>query len=188
MDKANIDIHVAIEVLERSVNDPGIGLPEEIFLFVSRLIAMVNVDLLVKDEYNRTLLSWRETEFSGAGWHVSGDIIRYKESVEERIKKVALGEIGAVVDFDPSPIAINQVQKEHATRGHFISILYSCSVTVGFIPNNDGLAPNDSGYLKWHDIAPKNLIKVHDVLYRQYIEVPDNGYFSGAIPYETIDH
>ena len=183
-----MDIHAAIEVLERSVKNPGIGLPEEIFLFVSRLTAIVNVDLLIKDKYGRTLLSWRDTEFSGAGWHVPGGILRYKESLEERVKKVAEDEIGAIVDFDPSPTAINQIRKKHATRGHFISILYNCFLSADFMPDNGTLASNDSGYLKWHDRAPKNLIKVHDVLYRKYIELPENSYFSGTIPYENIDH
>ena len=128
MDKTKVDIDTAIEVLERSVKDPYIGLPEEIFLFISRLTVMVNVDLLVKDEHNRTLLSWRDTEFSGAGWHVPGGIIRHKESLQERVKKVAKNEIGVVVDFDPSPAAINQICKKHATRGHFISILYSIRI------------------------------------------------------------
>ena len=76
MDQTNTDIKTAISVLDESVDNPEVGLPEELFRFVSRLTVMVNIDLLVKDELNRVLLSWRDTEFSGAGWHVPGGIIR----------------------------------------------------------------------------------------------------------------
>jgi|ETN02SMinimDraft_4_1059925.scaffolds.fasta_scaffold131854_2 colanic acid biosynthesis protein WcaH len=76
IDPTDTDINAAISVLERSIDNASVGLREELFRFVSRLTVMVNIDLLVKDELNRVLLSWRETEFSGAGWHVPGGIIR----------------------------------------------------------------------------------------------------------------
>jgi|TARA_B100000315_G_C14552433_1_gene576523 colanic acid biosynthesis protein WcaH len=182
------DIDRSIAVLEKSIDDPEVGLPERIFQFISRLTVMVNVDLLVKDDINRVLLSWRDTGWSGAGWHVPGGIIRYKENLEDRIKKAGLTEIGAEVDYDPNPVAINQIRKKHATRGHFLSILYNCSLPDDFIPENGSLSEKDSGYLKWHEGCPENLITVHDVLYREYIEAPMKGYFSGRIPYQSIDN
>ena len=97
--------------------DPAVGLPKEVFHFISRLTAMVYVDLLVKDDTNRVLLSWRDTEFSSAGWHVPGGIIRYKDSLEERIKKSALTEIGADVNYDPNPVPITRSRK-NMPRGY----------------------------------------------------------------------
>jgi colanic acid biosynthesis protein WcaH len=182
------DIDRSIAVLEKSIDDPEVGLPERIFQFISRLTVMVNVDLLVKDDINRVLLSWRDTGWSGAGWHVPGGIIRFKESLEERIKQVALSELGTQVEYNPVPIAINQIEKSHKTRGHFISFLFNCYVSDDFIPDNSSRKPTDSGYLQWHQNCPDNLIKVQNVLYRKYIEAPVNGYFSGSIPYEYIDH
>jgi len=163
-----MDIHEAIAFLDRQIPNPSLGLPEEVFLFISRMSPMVNVDLLIKDENTRTLLAWRDDEFSGAGWHVPGGIIRFKEYMKARIQKVAETEIGAVVEFEPVPIAVNEIILDQNTRGHFISFLYKCFLSSKYVPENKGLTDKDNGYLKWHDSCPKNLVNVHE-MYRKYI-------------------
>lgn len=163
-----MDINEAIKFLDNQIPNPSSGLPEEVFRFISSLTPMVNVDLLIKDENGRTLLSWRNDEFSGASWHVPGGIVRFKEKLETRILKVAEKEIGAAIEFEPVPLAINQVMCSHDIRGHFISILYRCHLSGKFVPKNTGLKKTDNGYLMWHDACPANLIKVHD-MYRIYI-------------------
>ena len=163
-----MNIHETIELLDRQISNPSLGLPKEVFFFISRLTPMVNVDLLIKDENGRTLLSWRADSFAGAGWHVPGGIMRFKEKLEERVQKVAETEIGTVVEFDPVPVTINQVICKHDTRGHFISILYKCFLSSKFIPTNTGLTNTDKGYLMWHNCCPENMVKVHE-MYRRYI-------------------
>jgi len=163
-----VNIHKAIEFLEKQIPNPSLGLPEEIFLFISRTTPLVNVDLLIKDENNRTLLSWRDDQYAGKGWHVPGGIVRFKEKLEERVQEVAKKEIGTAVKFDPIPLAINQMICERDIRGHFVSILYKCFLSGKFIPKNKGLSNKDPGYLMWHDSCPTNLIKVHEI-YRHYI-------------------
>ncbi|MEQ8187129.1 MAG: NUDIX domain-containing protein [Candidatus Eremiobacterota bacterium] len=164
-----MNIHKAIEILDSHITNPSYGLPEEVFFFISRVTPMINVDLLIKDEKGRTLLAWRNDRFAGEGWHVPGGIVRYRETLEKRIIKVSETEIGASVDFDPVPLAINQIiDKNLTTRGHFISILYKCNISCNYIPQNTGLSNKDQGYLMWHDRCPENLIKVHEI-YRNYI-------------------
>ena len=163
-----MNITEAIEVLDAHISNQSVGLPEDIFQFFSRNTPMVNVDLLIKDENNRTLLSWRDTQSSGVGWHVPGGIIRYKERLEYRIQKVAEIEIGPAIKYDPVPIAINQVILEQKIRGHFLSLLYKCSLSSNFIPPNKGLSGKEPGFLQWHNSCPDNLIKVHE-MYRKYI-------------------
>ncbi len=163
-----MNIHETIELLDRQISNPSSGLPEEVFFFISRLTPMVNADLLIKDENGRTLLSWRDDSFAGAGWHVPGGIMRFKEKLEERVQKVAETEIGTVIEFDPVPVTINQVICKHDTRGHFISILYKCFLSNKFIPKNTGLSKTDVGYLMWHNSCPENMVKVHE-MYRKYI-------------------
>ncbi len=159
----------AIRCLERHVEDPGVGLPEDVFLLLSRLTPMVNVDLLIKDERGRTLLSWRKDPFfQEGGWHVPGGIIRHKERMEQRIREVARTEIGAEVELEPGPLAINQPMRDHDTRGHFVSILFRCTLPADFVPENRGLSEGDNGYLRWHDNCPGDLIPVHD-MYRKHI-------------------
>ena len=164
-----MNITEAIEVLDKEVSDPSAGLPDKIFYYVSRVTPMVNVDLLIKDELGRTLLSWRNDQYAGKGWHLPGGVVRFRETLETRVKKVAETEIGVAVDFGPDPIAINQViVNQNRNRGHFISILYKCSLGSGFIPENKGLSSTDAGYLMWHDKCPDNLLKLHDI-YRKFM-------------------
>jgi len=165
-----MNIKDAIAVLEKEVKNPSAGLPDDLFYYVSRVTPLVNVDLLIKDKKGRTLLSWRDDSFCGKGWHVPGGIVRFKETFEERLKKVAETEIGSLVNFDPAPITINQlIHPELKSRNHFISVLYKCFIPGTFIPKNSGLSDKDKGYLKWHASCPDNLIEYHKIYYRKYI-------------------
>ena len=159
----------AITVLDKSIQDATKGLSDEMFYFISRTTPLVNVDLLIKDEDGRTLLAWRDDLYAGTGWHVPGGIVRFKETFDSRLQKVAENEIGAVVSFEPKPVAINQlIHHEHKNRGHFISILYKCFLSELFKPENEGLCEKDAGYLMWHKTCPDNLITYHEI-YRTYI-------------------
>ncbi|MBF0329411.1 MAG: NUDIX domain-containing protein [Nitrospirae bacterium] len=166
-----MEISNAIAALDKLVPNPAVGLPDDLFYYISRTTPLVNVDLLIKDENGRTLLAWRDDRYSGTGWHVPGGIVRFKETFEERIRKVAETEIGSDIsfEFDPAPIALNQlINKDRDLRGHFISVLYKCFVPSRFVPENKGLSPEDAGYLRWHDHCPSNLIKYHEI-YRAFI-------------------
>lgn len=145
------------------------GLPDNVFYYISRTTPLVNVDLLIKDENGRTLLSWRNDRLAGNGWHVPGGIVRFKEKLETRVQKVAQMEIGADIQFDAGPIALHQmIHQEREIRGHFISLLYRCFLPGTFNPKNEHLSMGDAGYLMWHDRCPTNLLPIHDV-YRKYI-------------------
>ena len=160
----------AISLLDCLVPDPSEGLPEELFLYISRTTPLINVDLLIKDENDRTLLSWRNERYTGIGWHVPGGIVRFKENLETRIKKVAEIEIGTDVSFDPVPVAINQIiNPDQAIRGHFISLLYKCFLNGTFVPQNNGLSGTDNGYIAWHSSCPQRLFKFHEI-YRSFID------------------
>ena len=156
-----------IKALEQCIPNSREGLPQEVFEFISRLTPMVNVDLLVKDGRG-TLLSWRDDEYSGPGWHVPGGIVRFKEDFATRIEKVAETELGTIVEFGTDPVAINQVFCDHDTRGHFISFLFECSVAKDYEPDNGELSENDVGYMRWHKSCPDNIVKVHE-MYRGLI-------------------
>lgn len=159
----------AIKIIEKQVLNPSVGLPDELFYFVSKITPLINVDLLIKDQNNCTLLAWRDDKYAGTGWHIPGGIVRFKESLGTRVKKVAESEIGIEVQFEPEYIAINEmINKEKDVRGHFISILYKYSLSSSFVPENKGLFEKDPGFLKWHQTCPDNLLKSHDI-YRKYL-------------------
>ncbi len=165
-----MDIKQAIKFLEKKIPNPLKGLPKEVFLYVSRMTPLVNVDLLIKDEKGRTLLAWRDDKYCGKGWHVLGGIVRFKETLETRIKKVAESEIGINVSFDPAPLAVHQfIDSGQDTRSHFVSILYKCFLPGKFIPKNAGLSKRDPGYLMWHSSCPKDFLKKQEI-YKKYIK------------------
>lgn len=164
-----MDTKQAIAALEKAVPEPALGLPDDVFFYISRVTPMINVDLLVKDKAGRTLLAWRHEQYWGRGWHLPGGIVRFRETLETRIRKVAGTEIGSSVDFEPVPLAVNQlINHQRRTRGHFISLLYSCRLPAGFTPENKGLAVTDAGYLRWYEACPDDLFKTQEI-YRKFI-------------------
>lgn len=157
-----------LQEVSRQVKNPEEGLPEEVFLFATEITPMVNVDLLIRDEQGRILLSWRDDRFYEKGWHVPGGILRLKESFEERIQKTALNEIGCNVISAAEPIEIVPIiVKEMKTRGHFITFVYECRLPEGTSINNGAKAETDAGYLAWHKKCPDNILQVHN-FYRKY--------------------
>jgi len=162
-------VEEAIVFLNSQAPTPTLGLPEDIFLFASGITPLVNVDLLVQDGLGRTLLAWRSDIYSGTGWHVPGGIVRFKERLETRVQRVAEHELGTRVEFDPQPIALNQlIHPNRNSRGHFLSILYRCRLPPGFEVSNADRTPADPGYLQWHDACPPNMVHCHEI-YRIYI-------------------
>lgn len=157
-----------VQELQAITGDPIKGLPEEVFLYASQITPLVNVDLLIKDDVNGVLLTWRDDDYYEAGWHIPGGIVRFKETFSDRIHAVAQQELGASVVHDPDPIAINQVIHPTKTiRGHFISLLFACRLIS---PPAEILAVLDQpkrGQFQWHRACPDNLISVHD-MYRPY--------------------
>lgn len=153
-------IREVIRELEGHVDAAGHGWPEELFLFVSRVTPLVNVDLLIRDDYGRTLLTWRSDAFYGPGWHIPGGIIRFKETAAERIAIVAERELGASVEFDRSPILVQEtIVSERPERGHFISLLYKCRLTTDLDPRRrHSHEPPLPGHWGWHKDIPDNLI------------------------------
>lgn len=156
--------------MEAQIGDPKEGLPEEVFLFISRITPMVNVDLLIKNKKQQTLLTWREDGIYPPGWHVPGGIIRYKEKFSDRIKAVAASEIGARIRFKKEPVAVYECfQPVRKTRGHFISFLYECKLISSPDPKRkyEKGSPKP-GQWAWHDRCPKNIISTHSELYGKY--------------------
>ncbi len=147
------------------------GLTKSVFLFVSQLTPMVNVDLLIKNELGQTLLTWRDDEFYQAGWHVPGGVIRFKELAQTRIQLVAKSELEATVKAETSAMCVNELMAAHRdVRGHFISLLYRCYLTSD-LDATKAYQPAQAlqnGNWKWHDGCPKNIIAQHEV-YRQYM-------------------
>jgi len=159
-----------LETLRSKIADPRIGLPEELFLFISGVTPLVNVDLLIQDDAGRTLLTWRDDAFYGPGWHVPGGVIRFQETAAERIRAVARYELAAEVEPDPAPLAMHEmIDAGRRERGHSIALLYRCRL-LGPLSEarRASSSPPRPGQWAWHQICPDNLLAEHRV-YRQFL-------------------
>ena len=158
-----------IDICLTGIN-PEQGLGEELFLTISSLVPIVNVDLLVYNSKGQFLLTKRNDPHCGKGWHVPGGCIRFKETCEERIRKVALKELGiSQISFDKNPIKVFEIiEHEHRPiekqneRAHFITLVYKCYVDDSYIIDNDSLTDEDAGFIKWFDKLPVDLLKIQD--------------------------
>lgn len=155
------DMQRVVDELESLVPAPQEGLPEPVFRMVSHFTPLLSVDLLVKDPAGRTLLTWRQDESYGPGWHVPGGIVRYKESAVHRVHEVARIELRAQVDVEPIPLSIQEFLRPNRTdRAHIVSMLFRCHLTTAL---DDSLRcdpeAHRSGHWQWHRSCPDNLIQ-----------------------------
>ncbi len=164
-----MDLKKQIKLLESHIKNPSKGLPEEIFLFVSRITPLINVDLLIKNKQKETLLTWRDDGIFSPGWHVPGGIIRHREPIAHRIHAVALNELGARVKVKQPPLAMNElVVTTKSVRGHTISLLYACELISPLDPDlKYEKGTPKPGEWTWHRKCPRNLISVHRI-YRKF--------------------
>lgn len=170
-DAKDDEIHTLAKRLNELVGNAREGLPLEIFHLLSSLTPMINVDLLIRNNHGQTLLTWRADEFYGPGWHVPGGIIRFKESAAQRIAAVAASELGCTVASAPTPLLMREITNPHRdVRGHFISLLFACTLTSSPETNLKFCAGMPKhGQWTWHDHCPQNLIQVHEA-YRPWID------------------
>jgi len=153
-----------LEQVLKNVSNAKVGLPQEIFYFVSQLTPLINVDLLIKNKKGHTLLTWRHDQFHGPAWHIPGGVIRFKENIEDRIERVAESELGCKVRFLPTPINVrNMINQTRDIRGHFISLMYLCELIDEPDPSRKYISNEPkAGQWAWHETAPKNLLTVHE--------------------------
>jgi len=165
-----MSVENAIREIELLMGNPEEGLSEPLFEFISTISPLINVDLMIKNNSEQVLLTWRDDGFHPRGWHVPGGIIRYKEAIDDRIQAVAKSELGVdVVIEDSCPIIVNEFILPQSIRGHFISMLYKCTL-IG-PPDYDRryiLHSPQNGQWMWHDSFPDNTLKCHKI-YEKYL-------------------
>ena len=113
--------------------DPTKGLPKELFHFATTLIPCANIDLFIT-KGNQLLLTWRNDEFYGQGWHIPGGCLRIGETLDKRIQETARNEIGTEVVYDSNSFITREALmtenrpwlKNQLARCHNISMLFDC--------------------------------------------------------------
>lgn len=162
----------AVELLRQAELNTDDGMPEELFLLVSSLVPVVNVDLLVVNQRNQLLLARRNDPYYEKNWHIPGGCMRFNEDFAHRVRETARLEIGSSITFDERPIAIRNVIRgsrqsllHPRERGHNVAILYRCALPENFQTQvrNQSLTEDDNGYLKWFDRLPEDFSLVQHV-------------------------
>ena len=170
------EVSVAIRKLQNTMDEEGVnpenGLPLDLFEYCTSLLPFVNVDLLIQNDEGQILLSWRKDNHYGTGWQIPGGIIRMLETIDERIQKTAVSEVGCRVSHEEEPIAVHENiirvhrkgLKNQLERAPNIALLYNCRVPDGFVIDNGGKSETEEGYLRWFDKFPENLLECHKPL------------------------
>lgn len=156
---------------EKNIRQSEHDLPEDLFLYISTLSPIPAVELLTSDPQGRILLAWRDDVHFGRGWHLPGGCIRFKETVEERIQRTALDEIGCEVEHDPEPLAVRSLifkgnrpgLQNQDERAHQICMLFRCRVPMEYTINNGVLEPGEQGYLKWFNRLPEDMLGIYRI-------------------------
>ena len=166
------NLAASLDAVQAQIHDPRAGLPEELFLFISGVTPLVNVDLLIQDDAGRTLLTWRDDAFYGPGWHVPGGVIRFQETAAERLRAVARLELWVDIESDPAPVAVHElIDAGRREREHSIALLYRCRLLA---PLSDARRASSSpprpGQWAWHQGYSENLIREHRVYQRFFHE------------------
>lgn len=146
---------------------PENGLPEELFLEISSMMPIPNVDLFILNDKGELLLTWRDDIYFGKGWHLPGGCIRFRETMVERVHKTAQNELGVDVRVDEDPIAVRDVivseyremLKNQNTRAHHIAVLYRCYPDNSWEEFFGGIKAKAG----WFKRIPKDILSVHDV-------------------------
>ena len=96
------------------------------------------------------------------GWHFPGGIIRFRETMLDRVKMVAKSELGVKVINIKGPQKISEViSHDIKERSHFISFLFECELDNFYFDKIKGLIKKQPGKLSFFNKAPKDLLKNH---------------------------
>lgn len=174
----------AIRTVEAAAGDPRPGLSLDIFLFLTRMMPVFTVDLWITDKAGRVLLTWRDDPYFGQGWHVPGSVVRFQERIEHRLHVCAEDELGARIEYDPTPMTlVEEIQEGVRLRGHNVSAAYRCRLLTPPDPARaypaDPLAPSANAprpkpdQWAWFSRCPDNLLAVHRVYERFFPGTPD---------------
>ena len=170
------DSKLVVDMLRGLDLEASEGLDESLFLLVSSLVPLPNVDLLVTNDKGQILLSYRDDEYYGQSWHIPGGCLKFYETFEHCITTTSERELGCIVSFDKEPLSVknvirgpNESQAHPNERGHNVAILFKCYLPNGFVINNREKSPSDNGFLQWFDKLPDNFLAIQ-YIFKDYLK------------------
>jgi len=110
-----------VTLLEK-IENPQQGLPQSVFDALVKIVPFISCELIIVNKKG-ILLTWREDKW-WKGWHIPGGLLRYKESLDNRIKEVADKELGIKIKKYRFLFNMNYMED---SRGHSVSFVFLCS-------------------------------------------------------------
>lgn len=160
----------AVKTLRQAKLDTDNGMPQELFLMLSGLVPLANVDLLITNEQGQILLTRRCDPWYQPSWHIPGGCMHYGEDFLHCVQQTAMRELGTKVIVSEVPVAVRNVirgvdrSKEYPReRGHNVAILFACRMPESWEIDNGDKAEADDGYASWFDVLPEDFMEIQHV-------------------------
>jgi len=136
--------------LLKKIDNPHEGLPQPVFDKLINIVPFVACELIIVGKKGM-LLTWREDKWF-KGWHFPGGLLRFRESFDERIQKVAFNELGIHIKNYKLLFPINFTE---GSRGHAVSVVFLCTTDM---------TPTDGRFFKK---IPEDIIECHRELWEK---------------------
>lgn len=160
----------AVQILRQAKLNSDEGMPQELFLLLSGLMPLPNVDLLITNDQGQILLTCRRDAWYQHSWHIPGGCMHYGETFLHCVQETAKRELGSEVYAEAEPAAVRNVirgvdpSKEYPReRGHNVAILFRCRMPEGWQIDNGSKQEGDDGFAAWFDILPKEFMEIQHV-------------------------
>lgn len=133
------------------IENPYKGLPQEIFIALTKLVPFISCEVVLVHAKKEILLTWRNDQW-WTGWHLPGGLMRLGESFKESLRNTAKRELGIrLTSFEF--LFLHNYQK--GQRGHAISLVFLCRTNQ---------KPNDGKFFK---TMPEDLIAIQKPLWHK---------------------
>lgn len=131
------------------------NLPLKLFEVLNEYISLPVVEVILVDDKKRFLLTYRHDKH-WHGWHIPGDFVGYRESIQNACTRISMRELGVECTF--TKVAHVVAWENTNTFSAPVSIFCICKV------NGDKI-PQDGTYF---DTCPEDTIGFHKAFFNKH--------------------
>jgi ADP-ribose pyrophosphatase YjhB (NUDIX family) len=143
-----------LQKLIGKIEHPELGLPQGVFDPLCKIVPFVGPELVVVNNKKEILLIYRDDGF-WKGWHFPGGLLRFNETMDQRLKAVAKKELGVTIKKSEFLFHNDYIKNP---RGHDVSLMYLCAIKG---------EPKNGKFFKQ---MPKDIIPQHKIVWKKLIK------------------
>ena len=134
-------------------------LSDEEFRNIFSKVPRLCIDIVINDSSGRILLTKRAIEPYFGEWHIPGGSVRFHETLEDAVKRIAKEELG--IKIKPVKLlGFMEFLKEDKERRHSVSLVFQAEIIAGEITLDKQAA--DFGFFE--DIPEKTVAEHKDFI------------------------